>query len=186
MLIFYPKKFCKIVLAVVIFCSYPLYSGQDTPNSGFKKYSVISERNIFSRYKLTAAEIEGGVKSAPQKRILSLYVLRGVSLQGDVGLAFIEDEIGGEHLRLKVGDNIAGCCIKEITPNYIVCEKEGLEHTVKIGSELIRTESQAAPSQKAAGLSEKNVNINSDSKAGGGEDDVAKKMMERRKTQVSK
>jgi type II secretory pathway component PulC len=184
MLILHQKKFYKLIFVIVLFCSCIAYSGQDTPDSDFKKYTIIAERNIFSKYKTAARERENPVV---QKKILSLYILRGVSLNGKTGLAFIEDEISGEHRRLKIGEDIVGCRIKDIKSDFIVYEKDGHEHTVKIGSELSRAESQISAPQKSVASLEKEVKTNdSAAQITGVNDDVLKKMMERRKSQVSK
>jgi type II secretory pathway component PulC len=168
----------------VLFCSCTSYSGQDANNSAFEKYTIIAERNIFSKYKAAAHERESA-EPVLQKKILSLYILRGVSLKGETGLAFVEDEISGEHLRLRVGEGISGCRIKSIKSDFIVYEKDGNENTVRIGSELFRTESQTSSIQKSSGSLEKSIKTNdSAAKVNDSNDDVLKKMMERRKSQV--
>jgi type II secretory pathway component PulC len=184
MRILYQKKFCRFVLTVVLFCACASYATQDANNSAFEKYSIIAERNIFSKYKTSAFEKENSANPVLEKKILSLYVLRGVSLRGEKALAFIEDEISGERRRLTTGESVAGYRIKSINLDSIVCEKDGSETVVKIGSELFRTESQVPSAQKSSGPPEKSIKTNdSAAKAGSSNDDVLKKMMERRKSQ---
>jgi type II secretory pathway component PulC len=180
----YQKKFCKFVLVIALFCACASYAAQDANNSAFEKYTIIAERNIFSKYKTSALEKENSANPVLEKKILSLYVLRGVSLRGKTGLAFIEDEISGERRRLTTGESIAGCRIKNINLDSIVCEKDGNESIVRIGSELFRTESQVPSAQKSSASPEKSIKTSdSTAKTGSSNDDVLKKMMERRKSQ---
>lgn len=177
------SKKCLLYIAAVSLC-WLCESGysKDTGVFGFEKYSVITERNIFSRYKRTSSGDNVNRIVETRKKILSLYMLRGVSLKGNMKLAFIEDEISGQYIRAGIGETVSGCQIKNIEPNQVIFERQGQEYAVKIGAELFRKETEASAVQTIPVIRKNDAEESADDKSG--DDEILKKMMERRKTQL--
>jgi hypothetical protein len=171
----------------LLFVALAFGASQDEKGLGFEKYAIIAERDIFSRYKGVSRQNAEGTAETYSTKIMRMYILRGISQQGQRKLAFIEEEISGEIIRAAIGENIHGWRIEDIAVDFILCEKDGQQHTIPIGSELSRTEGQTPDLSSSLKTSEKNDKPRTtDAKTNDNQDEVLKKMLERRKNQVGK
>jgi type II secretory pathway component PulC len=163
------------------------------PSSSYEDYKIIYEKNIFSRLRytpLSQSREAGGTRK--ETVVLSLYVLRGVAVETQNRLAFVEDEISGQTRRLTVGDMILEGTIAEIHPDRVVFRENDQSRDIRIGQEFDRLESVVerpvtasaeSPTQTPAAPSA----VQTKSSAPGSsadEADVLKKLLERRKQEM--
>jgi type II secretory pathway component PulC len=163
------------------------------PSSSYEDYKIVYEKNIFSRLRYTPpaqSREAGGTRK--ETVVLSLYVLRGVAVETQNRLAFIEDEISGQSRRLTVGDMILEGTITEIYPDRVVFRENDQSRDIRIGQEFDRLESvverpiagsaesptQTAPASSAAPAKSSAPASSAD------EADVLKKLLERRKQEM--
>jgi type II secretory pathway component PulC len=163
------------------------------PSSSYEDYKIVYEKNIFSRLRYTPpaqSREAGGTRK--ETVVLSLYVLRGVAVETQNRLAFIEDEISGQSRRLTVGDMILEGTITEIYPDRVVFREKDQSREIRIGQEIDRLEyvverpiagsaespTQTAPASSAAPAKSSAPASSAD------EADVLKKLLERRKQEM--
>lgn len=176
------KKILITTLAVFFLLSFFMCC-EGVEGADFEKYKLIAEQNIFARYKrITTGDESGGI--VMQKKVISLYILRGVVLKEEEKLAFIENEISGEYIRAKVGEDIAGYKVKDIKSGSVVLEKDEDEFNIKVGAEIHRETKEVAVSRTEQVKDESaETNVKSVLPATG-EDATLKLMMERRKREL--
>ena len=98
-------------------------------------YKIITERNIFSRYRTGAVStprLRQNVVATEQ----SYYTLRGITRQLDGYVSFIEDSRTANVTRFKKGDAIGEGEITSHTLDYITYECDGQAIKVEIGMNL--------------------------------------------------
>lgn len=156
---------------------------QEASENSYDRYKVIFERNIFSKDRLPP-QTQNGTRRVSIRQVLSIYVLRGIAAQKDQNVAFIEEQISGQTMKAQIGTEVLDGKITEIKYDRVAFEQDGQTKYIRIGGEFGKTEttvetteseeaSQAAPAeQPAAGGTT------------GDENDILKKLMERRKSEL--
>jgi len=101
------------------------------------RYSIILQRNIFSRQRTPFRPKERNseppvVVPNPETH----FLLKGVVQEDNEFIAFVEDTQGGEVLRLRQGDRVARGAIKTLNLDAIEYELEGKTIVVKLGYDL--------------------------------------------------
>lgn len=113
----------------------------DNPPGLWADYSLIAQRNIFSRNRGRRAErtVRNEAEEAPQPTVLapeSYMVLKGIVAAGRTFAAFIEDTRTSEVFRLAVGGMIASGEVTHLTLDSIVYKQEEKESTILVGQTL--------------------------------------------------
>lgn len=123
--------------------------------TGYARYQIISQQNMFSRQRRPLMERQPmrPRNNTMRRVVISLYVLRGISEQGDQKIstqndrkiAHVEDTIGGETLRLSAGSTLLDGTIKEIYIDHVVFDENGQMRNVKVGETFGQVESGGTP-----------------------------------------
>lgn len=184
-----------IIIVIVILAVYVSLAADNEPTEKYtySRYKVIYERNIFSKDRLPPSQKQSG--SAKQVRtttVLSIYVLRGTAAESGRAhkFAFIEEQISGETEIAKIGTKIMGGKIKAIQMNHVLFEEGGKVRKVNVGEEFGTTSStvmkEVTESAEAEGPASdsprKEEKANELQPAD--ENDLLKKLMERRKLEM--
>ncbi len=133
------KQACKIIGFCMLFLSSgALAAGEETgpATKSWDDYRIITERNIFSRYRtktIPMSQVKEQVVVVPEQ---SYYTLRGVTKQTDGHISFIEDSRTAAVTRFRNGDSIAEGRITAINMDYISYENAGKTLKVEIGMNL--------------------------------------------------
>ena len=168
---------------------------QDTtaaePQDAWAKYQVILQRNIFSRQRGPVRQRQLGER--PTTVVIpnpeAYFLLKGIVLEGDKFIAFLEDNRGSGVLRLREGDSVARGVVKNFTLDSIEYQLEGRAISVPLGRDLeggqgavtinrlleLSATSTATGSQKGA---------SAEPAPSGDEAEILKKLMEQRKQQL--
>ena len=160
--------------------------------SSFENYRLIYQRNIFSRTRTAPSSRQSGTATRTETVVLSLYVLRGVAVETQYRLAFIEDAVSGQSKRLTVGDSLLNGTITEIRPDGVVFTKDEQNRTIKVGQEFERIESVVERLvETAATSSDPNMSEQAAGPARSApatlpqdEDAILRQMMERRRQEM--
>lgn len=160
--------------------------------ASYDNYKAIYEKNIFSRNRYTPLSRQGGGAVRKEKVVLSLYVLRGVAVETQKCLAFVEDEISGQFKRLAVGQQLLNGTISEIHVDYVLFAEDEKTRTVRIGQEFDRIESEVErPADEASAGPEPNTPgvipspvKNVQPASAQDEDAILKQMLERRRQEM--
>jgi hypothetical protein len=125
----------------VVAIAYAAETSTDKEDEFRSQYSVIVERNIFSRNRGTKTTDPGA--SATQARIQpptpqleSYFVLKGIAKADDSFVAFLEDVRGGEVIRVKAQDAIARGRIVKLTLDSAAYQNDANAVDVKVGQTL--------------------------------------------------
>ena len=130
------------VLAAIVIASSAEVSQpetQDDSASGWGRFGVLTERNIFLRDRAGArpqsmsSSAEPAVTRDPDEDL----VLAGVIHQGGVAEAFIENGGTGEITRLRVGDSSGKGQISAITLDNIEYSRDGERKRIEVGQTLL-------------------------------------------------
>lgn len=167
----------------------------DDPSSEkntYDRYKVIYERNVFSKDRLPPQQSDPGSRQVRTTTVLSIYVLRGVA--ADAGrphqFALVEEQISGESKMVGIGTKILGGQIKDIQLNYVLFEEDGKTRKIRVGEEFGKTSSTVMTNaEEPADANEPAVNASpEEDKANESpptdENDLLKKLMERRKQEL--
>src|SRR4030042_2506406 len=133
------RQACKIVGFSILFLSSGAFAAGEETGSATKSwddYKIISERNIFSRYRTKAvpmSQLQQQVVVVPEQ---SYYTLRGITRQSDGYISFIEESRTADVTRFRKGDSIAEGRVIGIDMDYISYENEGKTLKVEIGMNL--------------------------------------------------
>ena len=184
-----------IVIVVVILAVYVSLAADNAPTEKYTygRYKVIYERNIFSKDRLPPLlEQSGGAKQVQATTVLSIYVLRGTAAESGRAhkFAFVEEQISGETEIAKIGTKIMGGEIKAIQMNHVLFEEGGKVRKVNVGEEFGTTSSmvmkevtESAEAGRPTGdFPQKEEKANGLQPAD--ENDLLKKLMERRKLEM--
>lgn len=101
------------------------------------KYSIISQRNIFSRQRTPFRPRDRSAEAqvvAPNPE--THFVLKGVVQENNQFIAFIEDTQGGGVLQLRQGDKVARGAIKTLSLDALDYQLEDKTISVKLGCDL--------------------------------------------------
>lgn len=154
--------------------------GLEQQEKSFEQYKVIVQRNIFSRYHRITSQGSPEAKYVTRQKVINLYVLRGVSTNGQDKLAFIEDQISGQYIRAKIGDDISVYKIKDITADSVTFENADQQVAIKVGSEIYRQQDVEVLQNDTVKDNAAQADNTKDSSSVSSEDELLKKMMERR------
>ncbi len=126
-----------LMLAITVWLDFARAQRQPDVNGFRDKYSMIVERNIFTRDRGKRREpesVQGQKQVAPP--IGKSYVLRGISIWGREHIAFFENVRYGATQMYRVGDSVEGGKIKKITLDHVEVENETRVVTIKVGDDL--------------------------------------------------
>lgn len=125
--------FCMLFLS----CCAPAAAEETGPAAkSWDDYKIITERNIFSRYRTKTAPVSQLQQPAVVVPEQGYYTLRGITKQPDGYISFIEDSRTAMVNRFRNGDSIAKGRITAITMDYISYENQGKTLRVEIGMNL--------------------------------------------------
>lgn len=162
---------------------------QETAQTSYEDYKIIFERNIFSKDRLPPRQTPS--QRVRTTQVLAIYVLRGTAVERDERVAFIEEQISGQTMKARTGDEVLNGCITEIRFDRVGFEENGQTKYIRIGGEFGKTEttvmttvspeSDESPSETSTSApAEQPVNTDSS----GGENDILKRLMERRQSEL--
>lgn len=152
----------------------------------YDRYKVIYERNVFSKDRLPPRQSESPSQQVRTTTVLSIYVLRGIA--ADAGrphrFAFVEEQISGESKMVGTGAKILGGRISDIQLDYVLFEENGKTRKIRVGEEFGKASStvmtDAAESAVNAPPNEDTANESPPTD----ENELLKKLMERRKQEL--
>ncbi|MCF7954270.1 MAG: hypothetical protein K9M75_00570 [Phycisphaerae bacterium] len=189
----------KYLIAVLMLCmSFAGYGEQVAQvNKSKESYSVIIQRNIFSRDRsvrkpkpIDVRPSEPNIVSAPD--IAFIYILRGVAIDTKNKIAFIENQSSGEFFQVSVGEQVDGMVIKAINSDRVVFDKNKSEVEIMVGMDMSGVIPGAPANTKASGSL--GSSSSSSSSSGGkvsspaiqdaDEAEILRQMLERRKNQL--
>jgi len=146
-----------LFVAALVWCASS--GGSPTPQerpaeSGWKKYSVLAERNIFSRDRGRREPAQTAGPKIPRQTRPTI-VLTGVVKRGGVFTAFLEDVVTNETRKVQVGEAVDEGKVMKIEVDHIDYEKGGKTTKVELGADLggdgLSSTTEAAASGAAAG-----------------------------------
>ena len=112
----------------------------------WKRYLVLSERNIFSRDR---SKRPSSRPASTQPHIVAntdgRLVLTGIGQDGREGIAFIEDTRSGKTIRARVGDTIGEGRLVEITLDCVQYKSKTTSTRIGIGSTLAGSTASTRP-----------------------------------------
>jgi hypothetical protein len=166
---------CLAWAAVMIFSS---LSAETPPaKTGWEKYQVVVDRNIFMRDRSAAKSAGTEAKTpAESKAVSSSSVLTGILQRGGDIIAFFENPETKKTARIRPGEEIEGGKIISATRDEAVYEKDGQRTNITIGSDL--TGAKVAGMNKAATAA---VEGGKDAKGAVSADPIEQRMRERRR-----
>jgi len=184
------KRFFIIAgLIISGICSWVSFASQQSSEDlSYEKYKVIYERNIFSKNRKSFQEKTASDHLEKKKSVvLSLYVLRGVAVNDGQSIAFIEEAISGRSMRMQIDAELLGGRITDIQCDHVVFTKNDQTKIIKIGEPFGKTETVTtkAASEDIEITEDKSSPVDSKKDTTTvGQDDVLKKMLERRKSEL--
>jgi len=177
---------CVIVFGI-IGLQLPAEQEKSSEDSGYDRYKIIYEQNIFSKYRRSAQDNQDSVSVSRKKSVvLSLYVLKGVVVNGDQRIAFVEEQVSGQSMRIRVGDELLAGRITEIQVDGVLFAEQGQARRVAIGDLFGKTETITMESVLDAPKTKPSVETLKIDLPADTDGDLLKKMMERRKSEVGK
>jgi len=118
----------------------------DEESGPLARYSIILQRNIFSRqrtpFRPRDRSAESQVVAVPNPE--THFVLKGVVQENNQFIAFIEDTQGGGVLRLRQGDPVARGTIKTLSLDALEYQLEDKTISVRLGCDLEGTRAPVA------------------------------------------
>jgi hypothetical protein len=105
----------------------------------WKDYSIVSERNIFSRTRRARSTASSqAVKQTPEvaRTEQSYLVLRGVVREKDVFISFIEDSRTGEVKKVRQGESLGDGMVSAATLDFISYNFGDADIRIEIGKTL--------------------------------------------------
>jgi len=119
----------------------------DSRQASWSDYSLVTQRNIFSRNRGRRAERSPGndAREAPQAVALapeSYMVLKGIVAAGRTFAAFIEDTRTNEVFRVTAGGTIGAGTVTALTLDSIVYRQQDKEATILVGQTLLGASGQ--------------------------------------------
>jgi type II secretory pathway component PulC len=163
-----------------------------TTKNTYDKYKVIYERNVFSKDRLPPRQSQPNSRPTRTTTVLSIYVLRGIAAEAGRAhkFVFVEEQVSGESKMAGIGMKILGGQIKDIQMNYVLFEQDGKTRKIRVGEEFGKTSSTVTTAAtEPADANEPAVEAPpKEEKAGestpADENDLLKKLMERRKREL--
>ena len=170
----------------------PAIQSQDTVDkqpdetAGYDGYRLIYRQNIFARNRHDIRQQFERFPDRVKKQVfLSLYILRGVAIQGDRRVAFIEDIVSRQTLKGRVGTELLSGTITEVKIEGVVFRINDTYTEVPIGGEFGKTESKTQVPVEAFEISPPVPETQQQQDtAATNDDELLKKMMERRNREL--
>lgn len=186
------KSIVLIVSSFLCLLASPDQPAEETSaavSGSYDSYKVIYEYNIFSKNRRSPRSNQRRTRRTRTTQVLSVYVLRGIAAEAgkDQRYAFVEEEVAGQTQTATVGTEILAGQITGIQMNYVLYEENGQTRKIHIGEQFGKT-SKTVTSEVSADESETSSTDSSsetsDQPSSGDENDVLKKMLERRKREL--
>ncbi len=149
----YTKRLLFFIYLLTVSVTGVYADGEEKVSLTWKDYSVIAERNIFSKNRSKRTESflnRTQARPAAAGKEESYLILRGITKHGADYTAFIEDSRTMEVKMLKKGAAVAGGTVSEINMDYLKFESEGKSITVKMGMALEGREAAVMPAYTPA------------------------------------
>jgi len=130
-------SFCIVFLFLLV--SFAWCTDTETKKGAWEDYSIISQRNIFSRTRRAKIVVSGEPADrapAAVRTEQSYLVLRGMVRERDVFISFIEDSRTGEVKRVREGEAIGGGMLSSATMDSISYQLAEADTRVAIGQTL--------------------------------------------------
>ena len=170
----------------------PAIQSQDTVDkqpdeaTGYDKYRLIYYQNMFSRNRHDIRQQFERFPDRVKKQVfLSLYILRGVAIQGDRRVAFIEDIVSRRTLKGQAGTELLSGTITDVKIDGVVFRINDEYTEIPIGGEFRKTESETQVPIEAFEISSPVPEPQQQQDtAATNEDELLKKMMERRNREL--
>lgn len=160
-------------------------SAQNTNGYQYDDYQIVSERNIFSRSRASKRDMrDEGTRRQKKVVVLSFHVLKGVAVNKSRKIAFIEEEVSGEFTKARVGDQVVNGKIKGIRNDYVLFEEGGRIRKIKIGEPFGKQESLDFESSDSDESTQSEETPQSDASVPSEQEDILKRMIERRKNEL--
>lgn len=188
-----------MMAAALIALSAPAVAASD--KNTYDRYKVIFERNIFSKDRRPPRP-PAERKSKSVTKVIEIYVLRGISAEAGRNhrFALIEEQVSAQSKMVGIGADILAGRIVDIQADGVLFENNGDIQKIKIGDEFgqnsatVEVEAEAANSETEPPAENKTESAeettpaqtetqNTETKAAD-ENDVLKKLMERRKREM--
>jgi len=115
----------------------PVENIEDEGTGPWARYSIILQRNIFSRQRSPFRPRERN--NEPQVVVPNPethFLLRGIAQEDNQFIAFIEDTQGGGVLRLRQGDRVARGTIKALNLDTLEYQLEDKTISIRLGCDL--------------------------------------------------
>lgn len=158
----------------------------NAPENSYEQYTVIAERNIFSKDRRPPRE-ERSPEQARKIQVLSIYVLRGIAGPPGDRIAFIEEQISGQTQRASIGTDLLDGQITDIKYDRVAYAKNEQTRYIRVGGEFGKTETtvvaEASEEQSQEQVAPQAAPADSNA-AEGDESDILKRLMERRKNEM--
>ena len=168
----------------------------------FDSFSFILDNNIFDSKRQDRERLEAERRRNQQRSIpVERFALVGTMHNEGEEFAFFAGSDSDYQSVLEIDQDIAGYLVKEIKKDYVKLEKDGEQIEFKIGMEMTRTGddpwklienssgnwgSPSGRSRSSRSSSRSSSTTTSSAPLSGDKSDILKKMMERRKQQMTK
>lgn len=165
-------------------------SGRST---SWDDYSILLTRNIFSQSRTAARSPGRPAIPQPQPRRTDdpTFVLSGVTVRGDVRIAFFENSKTGEVIQTVDGWPLGGGTVQSITPNCVEFNIGGTTRKINIGDNLdgvATTLSASASTPSSSGATTEPASVattnTTEKSTGSSANDILERMRQRRLNQV--
>ncbi len=179
---------------LILTLSLPSLGQQTTPaepQDTWAQYQVILQRNIFSRQRGPVRQTQLGERptTVVTPNPEAYFLLKGIVLEGDKFIAFLEDTRGGAVLRLREGGSVARGAVRNFSLDSIEYQLEGRATSVPLGCDLeggqgavtINRMLELSATSAAAGGQ---TGTSAQPAPSGDEAEILKKLMEQRKQQL--
>jgi len=179
----------KIIIVVLLMLSGGVSFSAEDRSSGYDKYKVIYEQNMFSKNRRPPQQ-ERRRRQVETTKVMSIYVLRGIAAEAGRAnkVAFVEEQISGQSQTVNIGATILNGQIKDIQMNYVLFEEDGKIRKIGIGQEFgttsttVVTEVEGSPDE--IDTTSESTEEKTDDSSSTDDDDMLKKLMERRKREL--
>ncbi|MBW8015262.1 MAG: hypothetical protein FVQ82_03675 [Planctomycetes bacterium] len=182
-----PGKYVIVVLMLLMaLAGHGEQTGQDEKSK--ESYGVIIQRNIFSKDRSPRRPVRVDVRPAEPNTVAApdiafVFILRGVAIDSNKKLAFIENQSSGELFLASIGEQVDGMVIKEIKADRVVFDKNQTKVEIMVGMDMSGVVPGAAAyttTSRSLGSSDPN----SPAIQGTDESEILRKMLERRKKEL--
>ena len=117
-------------------------------------------------------------------QVLAIYILRGIAVQKEEKVAFIEEQVSGQTTRAEIGSEVLNGRITDIKYDRVAFEQNGQIKYIKVGGEFGKTETTVTVEVSEESQETTSVEKPADDSTASDENDILKKLMERRKSEL--